>query len=82
MNRVSSISFVRNLHFSILSHRVQYLKKITGLEDNRLSFSGVNLKSETKDTPLTSHSLLLAKAMIFCKQKFDVKQLEEEQFYV
>ena len=31
---------------------------------------------------ITSRSVLFAKDMIFGKQKFDVKQLEDEQFYV
>ena len=31
---------------------------------------------------IDSRSLLFAKDMIFWKQKFDVKQLEGEQFYV
>ena len=30
---------------------------------------------------MNSRSLLVAKDMIFGKQKFDVKQLENEQFY-
>ena len=30
---------------------------------------------------ISSRSLLFAKDMIFWKQKFDVQQLEDEQFY-
>ena len=48
-NGVSSIHFVENLHFSLLLHRVWYLKKTFCLEDNRLSFSWVISKSKTKE---------------------------------
>ena len=50
------------------------------LEDNRSSFTRVSLKSETKS--INSGFLLIAKDMIFGKQKFDVEQLEDKQFYV
>ena len=49
------------------------------------SFSRVTLKSETKDAvhnSINSCSLLFATDMIFGKQKFDIEQLEYEQFYV
>ena len=45
-NRVSSIPFVENPHFSVLLHRVLYLKIYLCLEGNRSSFSRVSLKSE------------------------------------
>ena len=46
--RVSSIHFVGNPHFSILLHRVWYLKNLF-VSKNRSSFSRVSLKSETKN---------------------------------
>ena len=48
------------------------------LEDNRSSFSRVSLKSETKHNSINSRSFLFAKDMIFRKQKFDIKELEDE----
>ena len=46
----------------------------------------MSLKSETKDAHkhhfINSRSRLFAKDMIFGKQKFDVQQLEDKQFYV
>ena len=55
------------------------------LEDNRSSFSRVSLKSETKmrvHNSINSRSLLFAKNIIFWKQRFDIKQLEDIEFYV
>ena len=49
MNRVSSIHFVKNPHFSVLLHRMRYLENLFMSRKNRLSFSCVSLKSETKD---------------------------------
>ena len=51
-NRVSSIPFVGNPHFSILLHRVRYLENWFVSQDNRSSFSRVGLKCETKDARL------------------------------
>ena len=55
------------------------------LEDNRPSFFRVslNLKLRTRVHKfINSRFLLFAKDMIFGKQKLDVKQFENEQFYV
>ena len=65
-NHVSLIPFVRNLHFSILLHRVQYLKNL---------FMRIHKY-------INSHSLLFAKDMFFGKEKIDIKEREDEQFYV
>ena len=46
---VSLIPFTDVLHFIILVYRVRYFKN-SCLEDNRWLFSGVTLKSDTKDT--------------------------------
>ena len=50
------------------------------LENNRLSFSRFSLKSETKGLLWTRFSLLVAKDMVFEKQKLDVKQLKMNKF--
>ena len=47
-NPVSLIPFVGNRHFSILVHRMRYVKNLFVLLYNRSSFSRVSLKSETK----------------------------------
>ena len=49
-NRVSSIPFVENPHFSIPLTGCSPSKIYLCLEDNSLSFSRVSLKSETKDS--------------------------------
>ena len=85
-NGVSSIHFVENLHFSLLLHRVWYLKKtfyfskITGYHFPGW-FQNPKLKRHVLSS-INSHSLLFTKDMFFGKQKFDVKQLEDEQLYV
>ena len=84
-NRVSSIPLVGNLHFSILLHRVWYLKILLMSQRTGHHFSGRvgNLKLRAHvHKSINSLSLLFTKdMMIFGKQKFDVKQLEDEQFY-
>ena len=72
MNRVSPISLSGNPRFSMLLHRVQYLKNLLCLEDNRSSFSRVSLKSEAKDARPCVH-----------KRPFSsVCEGQDEQFYV
>ena len=65
--RVTSIPFVRNPYFNILLHRMRYLKNLFMFRRTGYHFR----KS------INSRSLLFAKDMIFAKQKFDVKQLED-----
>ena len=66
--RVSLIPFVGNPSFSILLHRVRYLKNLFILEDNRSPFSWVSLKSKPKDgRPQT--------VVLFCLQKIVNKNL-------
>ena len=50
-NPVSLVSIVGNLHFSIILHRVRYLKMYLCLKDNRSSIYRVSLTSKTKDAP-------------------------------
>ena len=79
-NRVSLISFVGNPHYSILLHRVRYLKIYLCLEYNWSSFSPVSLKSENMDARPQTAVLFCLRNMFFGKQKFDVKQSKMNKF--
>ena len=81
-NRVSLIPFVGNPHFSILVHRVWYLKIDLCIKNIMSSFSRGSLRSKTKDAraSITSCSFLLAKDIFLRNQKFDFKQLKVNTF--
>ena len=68
-NRVSLISFVGNPHYSILLHRVRYLKIYLCLEYNWSSFSPVSLKSENMDARPQTAVLFCLRNICFSENK-------------
>ena len=69
MNRVGSISFARNLHFSIFVQRVQYLKTLFDHASNSSSCSQLNLITESRTRVHNIRCLLPAKDISFRKTK-------------